>query len=216
MTDRNGVPPFISIYILLYAIFLSFIYYYYCFLKTWLAIWDFLQCWVRSSPQLSMTRLLDVSLFVWRVRCVSLLQVCCQARQQQGVEDRAAEFIKRAVCSCFCSFLRPFAVVVFDVIVRYLLYSLRTTSLRRLFFSLLLFLFWSWQWQMKGRFVMASSLSGLCSDGWEGEDADGCSLPLVSSLLLWSFYSPISLPLFRSTSGAMRKDWLNCSTPSLF
>ena len=43
---------------------------------------------------------------------------------------------------------------------------------------------------------MASSLSGLCSDGWESEDADGCSLPLVSPLLLWSFYSPISLRLF--------------------
>lgn len=43
---------------------------------------------------------------------------------------------------------------------------------------------------------MANSLSGLCSDGWESEDADGCSLPLVSPLLLWSFYSPISLRLF--------------------
>ena len=83
-------PLFIIIVIIIIVFF---------FFLTWLVIWDFLQCWVRSSPQLSMTRLVDVSLFVWRVRCVTLLQVCCQARQQQGVEDRAAEFIKRVVCS---------------------------------------------------------------------------------------------------------------------
>ena len=94
-------------------------------------------------------------------------------------------------------FLRPFAVAVFDVIARYLLYSLRTTSLRRLSFFHCYYSFFdhdNGKW--KGAFVMANSLSGLCSDGWESEDADGCSLPLVSPLLLWSFYSPISLRLF--------------------